>query len=81
MNIPGCIIKQGGVISQIVFNLYIDTMLIQLLESRIDCHMNNVLLVRNHYLSKLLRGLNKMLEICIKHAAANHINSKKTVCI
>ena len=38
-------VKQGGVISPIFFNIYLDPMLIQLRESRIGCHINNVLLV------------------------------------
>ena len=38
-------VKQGGVISPIFFNLYLDPMLIRLRESRIGCHINNVLLV------------------------------------
>ena len=35
-------VKQGGVISPIFFNLYLDPMLIRLRESRIGCHINNV---------------------------------------
>ena len=38
-------VKQGGVISPIFFNLYLDPMLIRHRESRIGCHINNVLLV------------------------------------
>ena len=32
-------VKQGGVISPIFFNLYLDPMLIRLRESRIGCHI------------------------------------------
>ena len=39
------VLKQGGMIYPIFFNLYPDTMLIRLRESRIGCHISNVLLV------------------------------------
>ena len=35
-------VKQGGVISPIFFNLYLDPMLIELRNSQIGCHINNV---------------------------------------
>ena len=66
-------------ISQIFFNLYIDPMRIQLRESRIACHRNYVSIGALAYaddetsICPSLRGLNKMLEICNKYAAANHI--------
>ena len=35
-------IKQGGVLSPILFNLYIDGLLIRLQKSSAGCHMNNI---------------------------------------
>ena len=37
-------VKQGGVISPISFNLYLDAMLIRLRKSRIGWHINNVVI-------------------------------------
>ena len=63
-------VKQGGMISLIFFNLYLDPMLIRLRESRIGCHINNVFSGALAHADDVtiicpsLRGLNKMLEIC-----------------
>ena len=35
-------VKQGGVLSPILFNLYIDRLLIRLQKSGVGCHMNNI---------------------------------------
>ena len=62
--------KQGWVISPILFNLYLDPMLIRIRESRIGCHITNVFTGSLPYAEDVtiicpsLRGLNKMLEIC-----------------
>ena len=82
-------VKQGGVISPIFFNIYLDPMFIRLRVSRIGYHINNVFTGALAYADDVtiicpsLRGLNKMLEICNENAAANHIyfNSMNTVCI
>ena len=72
-------VKQSGVISPIFFNLYLNPMLIRLMESRICCHINNVFIDALAYADDVtiiyptLRALNN------KYAAANH--SMKTVCI
>ena len=58
-------VKQGGVISPIFFNLYLDPMLIRHRESRIGCHINNVFTGALAYADDVtiicpsLRGLNK----------------------
>ena len=38
-------VKHGAVVSPIFFHLYLDPMIIRLRESRIGCHINNVLQV------------------------------------
>ena len=35
-------VKQGGVLSPILFTLYIDKLLIRLKHAHIGCHMNNI---------------------------------------
>ena len=79
-------VKQGGVISCHLFNLYIDPLLIEL---------NNFGYIAGVYAGALsyadditllcpsVWGLNEMLKICNKYRLENNIifNSKKTVCI
>ena len=80
-------VKQGGVISPIMFNLYIDNLLTLLKQSGIGCHINGM------YMGALgnadgitlscpsLYGINRMLDIFNNFAKANHItfNTNKTM--
>ena len=82
-------VKQGRVISQIVFNLYIDRLLLCLQRSGLRCHINNTYMGALSYadditlISPSLYGLNRMLDICDTFAIDNFIifNRKKTICI
>ena len=82
-------VKQGGVLSPILFTMYIDNLLIKLKQSGYGCHVDNVFMGALSYadditlLSPSLHGLNRMLEICAKFADNFDItfNSKKTLCI
>ena len=83
------LIKQGGVISPILFYLYIDRLLLCLQRSGLGCHISNTYMGALSYadditlISPSLYGLNRMLDICNKFAIDNFIifNSKKTICI
>lgn len=80
-------VKQGGVLSPILFTVYVDTLLDMLQQSGIGCY------VENHYagafcyaddvvlLCPSLRGLNQMLHICSEFARDYNVtfNAKKTV--
>ena len=82
-------VKQGGVLPPILFNLYIDKLLIRLQKSGVSCHINNI------YIGALLHadditiscpslyGLGIMLDICNNFAHENciTINIKKTISI
>ena len=80
-------VKQGGVLSPVLFTVYVDHLLNRLRESDIGCHVNG------HYcgaycyaddivlLCPSLIGLNQMLEICVKFANDFDVtfNAQKTV--
>jgi hypothetical protein len=82
-------VKQGGVLSPILFTVYIDDLLKKLRNSGIGCCMNNVYTGVVAYadditlLSPSVRGLNSMLVICSEYAVDNNIifNASKTMCI
>lgn len=82
-------VKQGGVISAILFTLYIDGLLLRLKESGYGCHINGTFMGALSYadditlISPSIIGLNKMIAICSKFADDYSItfNSKKSVCI
>ena len=82
-------VKQGGVLSPILFNLYIDGLLIRLQKSGVGCHMNNIYMGALSYADDItiscpsLYGLSIMLDICNNFANEHFItfNTKKTVCI
>ena len=80
-------VKQGGVLSPILFTVYIDTLLVLLQQSGIGCY------VENHYagafcyaddvvlLCPSLSGLNQMLRLCSEFARDYNVtfNAQKTV--
>ena len=82
-------VKQGGVISPVLFNLYLDSLLISLKQSGLGCHINGTYMGALGYADDItltcpsLYGLNSMLDICNQFAKNNHVifNTKKTICI
>ena len=80
-------VKQGGVISPVLFNLYLDNLLISLKQSGLVCHIN--VYGALGYADDItltcpsLYGLNSMLDICNQFAKNNNVifNTKKTICI
>ena len=82
-------VKQGGVLSPILFNLYIDRLLITLKNSGLACHINGTYMGELSYADDItlscpsVHGLNKMMSICSDFATNNFItfNAKKTICI
>ena len=82
-------VKQGGVLSPTLFNLYIDRLLITLKNSGLGCHINGTYMGALSYADDItlscpsVHGLNKMMSICSDFATNNFItfNAKKTICI
>ena len=81
-------VKQGGVISPIFFNIYIDPLLLQLRSSGYCCHLNGVYMGALSYADDItliapIGGLNEMLKLCDNYATVYNVifNSKKIVCI
>ena len=82
-------VKQGGVLSPILFTVYIDDLLLLLKAAKLGCHVNHTYVGALCYadditlLSPSLRALNKMITICELFAKKYYItfNIKKTVCI
>ena len=81
-------VKQGGVLSAILFTLYLDKLLIRLKNSNIGCSINGCYTgalsyagyIKCHALASI-RGLNRMLEICNSFAAEHNLifNTKKSL--
>ena len=83
-------VKQGGVLSPILFNIYIDKLLLELKESGYGCHINNTLCINTlcyaddvTLLSPSIRDLNAMISLCEVFGNNFDItfNCKKTVYI
>ena len=82
-------VKQGGVLSTILFSFYIDRLLILLKQSAIGCHLNGTYCGALAYADDITiscpscPGLNRLLYICHSFALSNDItfNTKKTMCI
>ena len=75
-------VKQGGVLSPILFNLYIDKLLIILKHAHIGCHMNKIFAGALSYddditlLCPSMCGINKMIDICCEYNIQNQIFSR-----
>ena len=80
-------VKQGGVLSPVLFSIYIDRLLILLKKSGIGCHLNGTYCGALAYADDITiscpsrRGLNRLLYICHSFALSNNItfNTKKTM--
>ncbi len=82
-------LRQGGVLSPALFNVYMDDLSKVLIESKLGCMINGVML--NHFMyaddcivcAPSPQGLQKILDICSKYAENNTIvyNKKKSECI
>ena len=79
--------SKGGVLSAILFTLYLDKLLIRLKNSNIGCSINGCYTGALSYADDItlscpsIRGLNRMLEICNTFAAEHNLtfNTKKSV--
>ena len=82
-------VKQGGVLSPILFIVYIDELITLLSKSDIGCHIGPYYVGALGYaddvtlISPSLQGLNEMLSICKSFAEDFNVtfNAKKTMCI
>ena len=88
-------VKQGSVLSAILFTIYIDRLLILLRNSGVGCKIDNFYTGAISYADDItlscpsIRGLNRMLDICNKFAADKWLlvigywlfNSKKSLAI
>ena len=75
-------VKQGGVISPILFCIYMDNLLHEVAASGIGCHMGNVYAGAFRYaddlilLSPSVAALHKMSDICEKYAHRHSVKFK-----
>jgi hypothetical protein len=82
-------VRQGGVLSPVLFNVFIDDLSVQLSGSKIGCTMNNVFFNNLNYaddsvlLAPSPSALQKLLKICEDFAVSNDMtyNVRKTVCV
>ena len=58
-------VKQGSVLSAILFTIHVDKLLIMLRDSAFGCKIDNC--------CPSIRGLNRMLDICNKFAAEHYL--------
>ena len=82
-------LRQGGILSPRMFNVYIDDLSVRLNKSGVGCHMNGISF--NHFqyaddsvlLAPSPTALQRMLSICEDYAKSNDMvfNAKKTVCM
>ena len=82
-------VKQGGVLSPLLFNVYLDELILLLREQGVGCHMNNMFMGAFRYvddvtlLAPTCMALNAMLDTCTRFADAHNLlfNSSKTKCM
>jgi hypothetical protein len=82
-------VKQGGIMSPVLFTMYVDDLLIRLRDSGLGCRIKDEYIGAIAYADDItlicpsIRGINTMLKICKNFADEFEIlfNEKKTVCI
>ena len=82
-------VKHGSVLTVILFTIYIDRLLVLLRDSGVGCKIDNCYTGTISYADGItlcclsIRGLNRMLDICNKFTAEQHLifNSKKSLAI
>ena len=82
-------VKQGGILSPILFCLYIDELLIRIKDSGLGCHIGHLSYASLGYaddvsaMSPSIKALQSILNICEKFGAEYNVlfNSKKTICM
>ena len=74
-----CGVRQGGILSPILFNIYVDVLISELKNSGIGCHISNVFVGCIMYADDLLIlspsvvGLQYMLDICSGYGRTHDI--------
>ena len=82
-------VEQGGVLSPLLFNVYLDELILLLREQDVGCHMNGMFVGAFCYaddvtlLAPTGMALNAMLDTCTRFADAHDLsfNSSKTKCM
>ena len=82
-------VKQGGVISPVLFCIYIDKLLLQLSKSGLGCFIGQVFLGALAYADDVVllapthRAMRNMLAVCDNFAREHHVvfNAKKSKCL
>ncbi|CAG9122135.1 unnamed protein product [Plutella xylostella] len=84
-----CGVRQGGLTSPKLFNLYVNALIKELSETRVGCHIDNVCINNISYaddmvlLSVSVCGITKLLGICERYASSHGLkyNVSKSECM
>ena len=82
-------VKQGGVLSPLLFTIYLDQLILALKESGIGCHLNGMFVGALIYaddvtlLTPTSMALKAMFNTCTNYAASHNLlfNASKTKCM
>ena len=82
-------VRQGGILSPLFFNLYMDRLSVTLSETKVGCALGKTMVNHLAYaddlviLSPSVKGLQKLLNICSEYGEEHDImfNHKKTECM
>ena len=74
-------VKQGGLLSPRLYNVYVDDLSCKLNNSNAGCYINNILV--NHFmyaddialLAPSVKGLQKLVNVCTSYAKNSTLNS------